>query len=152
MISHTNPKWTNPSTRLIVGDVAVRTIITDLGLKWYFSWMRCCGDGGRKLVHTRVGLLVFLWRIVMLSFMLWIDFISFSLRRASFFATIKNYMEDTPLNPHSCCCPHEAFFLCMYFTKDVHFIFAMILCLSILFRCCICTIDYNIQNNISTTT
>ena len=38
------------------------------------------------------------------------------------------------LSPHSCCCPYEASFSCMYFTTVVYFIFAIILCMSILFR------------------
>ena len=33
---------------MIVGDVAARTIIVDLELQRDFSWMMCCGDGGRN--------------------------------------------------------------------------------------------------------
>ena len=29
-----------------MGGVAVRSILADLGLQWYFSWTRCCGGGG----------------------------------------------------------------------------------------------------------
>ena len=55
--SQNNAKWTDPRDRMIVHDVVVRTIIADLGLQCYFSWTRCCCDGGRN----RHGVELFCW-------------------------------------------------------------------------------------------